>query len=173
MNWEAVGAIGEIVGAIAVVLTLGYLAVQIRYSAKASMSATRQAISDTIISPSMNFVQNSEFRHAFNAHINGEELDSDQILQLEAYCYINLRMWENIHYQYRSGMLSDSEWAAFRRNLKAFSQVPMMRGNWERESDVYTDEFQEEMESIFHELDTEPRMVPRSIIHPESERNDA
>ena len=30
MNWEALGAIGEIVGAIAVVLTVGYLAVQIR-----------------------------------------------------------------------------------------------------------------------------------------------
>ena len=29
MNWEALGAIGEIVGAVAVVLTLGYLAVQI------------------------------------------------------------------------------------------------------------------------------------------------
>jgi hypothetical protein len=30
MNWEAIGAIGEIVGAIAVVVTIGYLAVQIR-----------------------------------------------------------------------------------------------------------------------------------------------
>ena len=30
MNWEAIGAIGEIVGAFAVVATLGYLAVQIR-----------------------------------------------------------------------------------------------------------------------------------------------
>jgi hypothetical protein len=29
MNWEALGTIGEIVGAVAVVLTLGYLAVQI------------------------------------------------------------------------------------------------------------------------------------------------
>ena len=30
MNWEAIGAIGEVVGAAAVVVTLGYLAVQIR-----------------------------------------------------------------------------------------------------------------------------------------------
>ena len=27
LNWEAIGAIGEILGALAVVLTLGYLAV--------------------------------------------------------------------------------------------------------------------------------------------------
>ena len=30
MNWEAIGAIGEFVGALAVVLTLGYLALQVR-----------------------------------------------------------------------------------------------------------------------------------------------
>jgi hypothetical protein len=36
MNWEAIGAIGEIVGAITVVATLFYLAVQIRQSTKVS-----------------------------------------------------------------------------------------------------------------------------------------
>jgi hypothetical protein len=28
MNWDAIGAIGEILGALAVVLTLGYLAIR-------------------------------------------------------------------------------------------------------------------------------------------------
>ena len=35
MNWEAIGAIGEIVGALAVVLTLGYLANQVRHAKEA------------------------------------------------------------------------------------------------------------------------------------------
>jgi hypothetical protein len=34
MNWEAVGAIAEVAGAIAVVLTLAYLAVQIRQNSR-------------------------------------------------------------------------------------------------------------------------------------------
>jgi hypothetical protein len=34
MNWDAIGAVGEIVGAVAVVLSLVYLAVQIRTSSK-------------------------------------------------------------------------------------------------------------------------------------------
>ena len=34
MNWEALGAIGEMVGAVAVVLTLVYLAVQIRQNSR-------------------------------------------------------------------------------------------------------------------------------------------
>ena len=43
MNWEALGAIGEIVGAVAVVLTLGYLAVQIRQNTRATRAATSSA----------------------------------------------------------------------------------------------------------------------------------
>ncbi|HEY5645410.1 MAG TPA: hypothetical protein VIS76_05700 [Pseudomonadales bacterium] len=41
MNWEAIGAIGEILGALAVVLTLGYLAVQVKYAKTATTDATR------------------------------------------------------------------------------------------------------------------------------------
>jgi len=46
MNWEAIGAIGEIVGAIAVLLTIVYLADQIKQNTKAVKAATQQAISD-------------------------------------------------------------------------------------------------------------------------------
>ena len=38
MNWEAISAIGEIVGATAVVITLGYLAVQIRQSTRVAQA---------------------------------------------------------------------------------------------------------------------------------------
>ena len=34
MNWDAIGAVGEIIGALAVVVTLAYLAVQIRASTR-------------------------------------------------------------------------------------------------------------------------------------------
>ena len=45
MNWEAISAIGEIVGAAAVVLTLGYLAIQIRQSTKlANADAHERAV---------------------------------------------------------------------------------------------------------------------------------
>jgi hypothetical protein len=40
MNWEAIGAIGEIIGALAVVASLAYLALQIRHSAASTQFAT-------------------------------------------------------------------------------------------------------------------------------------
>lgn len=46
MNWDAIGAIGEIVGAAAVVVTLGYLARQIRQSMAAAKTDSRQRVLD-------------------------------------------------------------------------------------------------------------------------------
>lgn len=45
MNWEAVGAVGEIVGAAAVVVTLVYLAGQVRQATRATQAASFQAAS--------------------------------------------------------------------------------------------------------------------------------
>ena len=47
MNWDAVGAIGSILGAIAVVVTLFYLAAQMRQNTRAMRASARQALIDT------------------------------------------------------------------------------------------------------------------------------
>jgi len=43
MNWDAIGAVGEIIGAIAVVVTLVYLAIQMRTNTAAINQASIQA----------------------------------------------------------------------------------------------------------------------------------
>lgn len=47
LNWEAIGAIGEILGAIGVIVTLGYLASQIRQNTKASRSESVQSLAES------------------------------------------------------------------------------------------------------------------------------
>ena len=44
MNWDAIGAIGEIAGAVGVIATLLFLGLQIRHSAKSTVAATFDAI---------------------------------------------------------------------------------------------------------------------------------
>lgn len=46
MNWEALGAIGEIVGAIAVILTLLYLATQLKQNSASTRAATYSSTTD-------------------------------------------------------------------------------------------------------------------------------
>jgi len=42
INWDAIGAIGEIVGALGVIVTVGYLAIQVRQNTFASRAQTYQ-----------------------------------------------------------------------------------------------------------------------------------
>ena len=51
MNWEALGALSELIGAIAVVLTLIYLAVQIRQNTRAIRLGTNHAVSANVPIP--------------------------------------------------------------------------------------------------------------------------
>ena len=44
MNWEAIGAVGEVVGAIAVVVTLVYLTLQLKQNTQSVQNSAWQAI---------------------------------------------------------------------------------------------------------------------------------
>ena len=50
MNWDAIGAVGEFIGAILVGATLIYLAFQLRQNTKALTSSTFQAVSSNMAS---------------------------------------------------------------------------------------------------------------------------
>jgi hypothetical protein len=62
MNWDAAGAIGEIVGALAVVVTLGYLGVQTGHVHRTARSDARQRILDEWSNALSNFVGSEENR---------------------------------------------------------------------------------------------------------------
>jgi len=62
VNWDAIGAIGEIVGAVAVVATLGYLAVQIRQNTRADRASSRQTVLDDFYSSLWETARDAELR---------------------------------------------------------------------------------------------------------------
>jgi hypothetical protein len=59
------GAIGEVVGAIAVVVTLAYLATQVRYARLAASDTSRQGRADGVREILLNVVNNPGFRGAW------------------------------------------------------------------------------------------------------------
>ncbi len=93
------------------------------------------------MAPPNNFIQSKSFRRSFLAHLDGKALKPEQLLQLKIYCYMTLRSWENIHYQFRSGMLSNEEWKPFRKNLKLLLQISMYKEYWHREKEIYAPAF--------------------------------
>jgi len=82
MNWDAIGATGEWAGAIAVVATLGYLAVQIRQNASSMRSSAE-------LEASRQFT-------AMVTRISGDrELQRiwDEVIEQQAPCLEDHRQW--------------------------------------------------------------------------------
>ena len=134
MNWEAIGAIGEILGAIAVVATLSYLATQTRQSRKATLADVYQNRAVHRGASTLQIALNSQNFHEilfrFEEHLKAMS-PSDAVAQhtdLEVYL---LRMYhsdvmvrmDNVHFQHQQGFLSDDYLETAKRGLRRFVPI--------------------------------------------------
>ena len=83
MNWEAIGAIGEIVGALAVVTTLLYLSVQIRQHQRSSIAEGSGKGHELHSVWRNTIVQNTDAAGALAKANSGENLSERERVQLE------------------------------------------------------------------------------------------
>ena len=58
MNWDEVGAIGQVFGSVAVFFTLGYLAVQVRYARREVQRSISQSRADNVLDLLLNRADN-------------------------------------------------------------------------------------------------------------------
>lgn len=111
MNWEAIGAISEIVGALAVVVTLAYLAVQIRQSNKFSLSESRQVLVSNDVTSLRAGMDNTD---VFVKLVNEHEMSAAEQLRLSFMFTLDLRNREFEFFQFKNGLLDEETWLAYR-----------------------------------------------------------
>lgn len=78
MNWDAIGAVGELVDAVAVIVTFIYLAGQLRQNAKALRSSTYQAFNDSSFSWVDSEIENSAMLGKISDKASLDELRPEQ-----------------------------------------------------------------------------------------------
>ena len=83
MNWDALGAIGETVGAMAVVITLAYFAVQLRHAKKALQAQGSDRSMALYSTWRTNLAGNSALAEALAKANQGETLAEKERIQLE------------------------------------------------------------------------------------------
>lgn len=156
MNWDAIGAIGEILGALGVIITLIYLASQIRHNTKVARASTRQAISDSTAGMLTDLTKDADMGDIVVRAFNSEPLTKLESFRLHARCFRDFKHWENFYYQKREGLLPDEEWIGYRENLKLILSAPPHRNYWTLESSLYSKSFQSEVAEVLKDLDRNP-----------------
>ncbi len=61
MNWDAIGAVGEVVGGVAVIATLLYLAIQIRQNAQSVRNAASLSVNEGLAEINRRLSEDAEF----------------------------------------------------------------------------------------------------------------
>jgi hypothetical protein len=149
MNWDAIGAIGEIVGASAVVVSLIYLAIQIKNQNAESRAATVQQVLESN-AVAISQLQDPDLAEIWIAGVEGFDSLSDvQRLRFVIYLTSALRSWENAYFQWRNGRLEDDTWHTLIAVIKdvksttAFSKFfEMRRHHFRPEFAAYLDELE-------------------------------
>lgn len=142
MNWEAAGAIGEIVGALAVFATLAYLAIQIRQNT----GAVRAAALDSSIQAA-SLIRSDLFKSEELSEIflmggkNPEDLNENQAMRYRH--IITNMLWAlwNLYSQSKYADLSSSAWESQKHTVVRLLSTPGGALYWRNHAQEFEDEF--------------------------------
>jgi hypothetical protein len=161
VDWNAVSAIANVLAAISVILTVVYLAIQIRQNTHATHSQTYHLATSALAEMAGIIGSNKELARIFRiGMLNPGELDEDESAQF-GYLGISLfRRFENVFFQYKSGMIDEDFWNGHRDNILWFFHRPGMQFWWKDRKFAFSRSFREFLDGS----------TPDQITSPESRR---
>ena len=143
MNWTVLGVVSQLVAAAGIIVSLFYLAQQIRQSTRATMSATYQSIVANVTSAARAVIDNADMAEIF---VKGA--DDPDALSPEERARFNLlasswfRHYDGLYTHYCTGMLEEQQLEAFRRYLTTVVRIRGMVVWWHENSRAFTESFQ-------------------------------
>jgi len=143
MNWDAIGAVGEILGALAVIATLGYLAVQIRQNTKSLSASIYTSWADMSSIVHILRAEHPEvFEKAISPGTSSEQLTKREEQIAESICAHMFNQCEAHYLHFISGSIDENIFDAKRRNISWRLRSPFVRQTWEKISEhVYDRRF--------------------------------
>ncbi len=124
MNWEAVQAVAESAGALGVIASLVYLALQVRHNT-ASMKAATVARSAELLRGRQETWTDPETASFVGRTLSGESLADPSESGRGRLMWIDFaRSYEAVYYQYVAGQLPESAWAPWREEIRISFSSP-------------------------------------------------
>jgi hypothetical protein len=149
MNWNAVGAIGEIIGALAVFLTLIYLALQIRQNTKAVQASAVDASISKVTNVRQSMYENVEISRIYIKGLaHPDDLDEVSRTRFRLLMHNILLSISNIYSQTSFAGLSLSTWESQLVLLTRVVTSPGGRWFWKEYRLEFEEIFREQVDSI-------------------------
>jgi hypothetical protein len=116
VNWEAIVAIVEVVGLLAIVVSVIYVAVQVRQNSdlisQNILVARSTMVHETSVIYSRFFeliAESPDLANTYRRGINSEELDPDEVIRFESLIEVYFTYLEDSDHQYKSDLYFDED----------------------------------------------------------------
>ena len=153
MSLEDLGNIGEFVAAVAVVISLIYLAVQIRQNTATVRASTHQSIVREGRELHSLVVPNDTVAHIVFAGLQDwSDLSPEEQFRLHLTTRSFFAFYEDTYLQMRRNVLDPDTWRSRRTMLVELLDQPGARRWWKRHCGEYPTAFQEEVQRVLSAL---------------------
>ena len=149
MNWNMLGALGEIVGALGVIVTLLYLARQVRAASLEGQRSRYNELSTSITGISRDWsLSDSLSDIMYRGLRDPSNLEPHEIFRFYSSVFGAMRAWEaSYHYSRERGV---HDWGAegLRATMASLMAFPGIQHYWAERSSWFSPEFQTEVEEV-------------------------
>ena len=142
MTLDQLANIGEIVGSIAVIISIIYVAIQIRTNTEAERTSTYQAVVSDFGALNNTMASTPELSHMFvEAMEDYHQLSADEKARISQLFFQCFRYFENMFYQHRKGYLDEEVWIGWKRLMLTYYSRPGFQTWWNFRKDVFSEPF--------------------------------
>jgi len=125
MNWDAINAVSQLISSIAVVVSVLYLAVQLRSSTRVARVAAMDAAAAALRDVTKPFMENAELARIWRIGLeNLDALSAEDQARFFHAAHQFLKALETIHYHYVYGLLDSQLWQGWRVLLQHYVASP-------------------------------------------------
>jgi hypothetical protein len=154
MTLQDLGNVGEFLGAVAVLVSLIYLALQIRQNTTTVRAGTSAAISESLARVLEVIGSDPKTARLWIRGIGGDpSLDTEDVLQFGFLFGSYIRRVENAYYQQLRGFVDPQHWQTTERTLSTIMGPEGGRSSWERSRHIYSDRFAAYVDTCIAERD--------------------
>ena len=144
MNWEALGAVGEIVGAAGVIVSLLYLASQVRGNSRQLRHASAQAVLDKLNGLIGQLAFTEGAGSIWTRGLSGlDQLEDDEeLVRFSSMLLQAFWAYEEVLYYRDAGLIEDWAWSHAKAPVEHFMRTPGFQQWWALRKDWFGVEFQ-------------------------------
>ena len=149
MVWEVAGVIAEVVAAVTVIVSLWYVALQLRQNTELARAELEVQLGITWAEMHDNMILNADLAKTWDlAATDWDKLDEKEVRSFLWFVAKSFHILQGMYRQHRRGLLAKEVWIPYEDYIVGILQIEAVTGWWNSEGSLISEEFREHVEAL-------------------------